>query len=584
MPDAVLPSPSESTGLTRKDDGLYYEGRNLTYRITGLLPYNLDRLRITLKAFLSDAAATFHIDTLDLYNSRGREVFAENCAKYLKAQQPLVMAELTQLIALLESERITMREKGSSAAQPPMTEAEKKEALDTLKSKDLLKCIVDDFDGLGYIGEKSNKLLGYIASVSRLLPDPLAVLILSRSGAGKTSLQDALCKFVPPESVTQFTRITGQSLFYRDPNALKNKVLAIEEEDGMREAMYSIKTLISSQKLSIAATRTDAKTGKFSVDEYTVYGPVVVIVSTTKPDALDDETKQRFLILTIDESEEQTKQILMAQRTKNTHRWYELTADEQNITKLHHNMQRLLKPLTVTFTDELKFSWPYGRLQYRRENKKFYSLIKAIALLHQYQRKTGTMKRSDGSKMEYVQATQKDIDLALEIARQSFARNVDDVSPTGRALLADIVKLVQEVYTDTKETAKDLSLCEIPFTRKELRQRIGWSETQVRRNLDQLVELGYLGRLIGRQGSTFRYVLLDDGAADPRFSIGTDITPTAFGHSPLKQGENLKTENQRVTPKTSPVRQHFAAPSPMPQPKENHKHEYEFAGSAEAQY
>jgi len=47
----------------------------------------------------------------------------------------------------------------------------------------------------------------------------------------------------------------------------------------MAEAMYSIKTLITSQKLSVAATRTDAKTGKLSVDEYTVYGPVVVMVS-----------------------------------------------------------------------------------------------------------------------------------------------------------------------------------------------------------------------------------------------------------------------------------------------------------------
>jgi DNA primase len=438
-----------------------------------------------------------------LYNSRCRESFAEACAKYLKAQVGAVMAELSQIIAALEAERIAMRESGNAVAVPAMTEEEKREALSTLKSKDLLKRIVDDFIGIGFIGEKQNKLLGYIAAISRLQPDPLALLVLSRSGAGKTSLQDAVCKFVPPESVIQYTRLTGQSLFYRDQNALKNKVLAIEEEDGMREAMYSIKTLISSQKLSIAATRTDAKTGKFSVDEYTVNGPVVVMVSTTNPDAQDDETKLRFLILTIDESPEQTKSILQAQITKNTFDWYQTTADESTLVKLHHNIQRLLKPLIVTFTRDLRLVWPYSRLQMRREQKKFVSLVKAITLLHQYQRKTGAIKRPDGTRIDFVQATQADVDLALELGREAFARNVDDVSPTGRKLLSEVMALVKEKYDDLKsnDPKSDLLMSGVPFNRKELRERIGWSETQVRRNLDQVVDLGYIGRINARTGA-----------------------------------------------------------------------------------
>jgi hypothetical protein len=547
-------STTEVCKLSRSSDGLHFAGSNLVYRITGLTAYNLDRLRITLKANPPDATGTFHIDTVDLYNSRSREVFAEACTKYLKAQQGAVMAELSQIIAALEAERITMRDNGNAAAVPAMSDDEKKEALDTLKSKDLLKRIVDDFAAIGFIGERQNKLLGYIAGVSRLQPDPLALLVLSRSGAGKTSLQDAVCKFVPPESAIQYTRMTGQSLFYRDQNALKNKVLAIEEEDGMREAMYSIKTLISSQKLSIAATRTDAKTGKFGVDEYTVYGPVVVMVSTTNPDALDDETKQRFLILTIDESPEQTQSILQAQITKNTHDWYQTTGDESSIVKLHHTMQRLLKSLTVTFTRDLKLVWPFGRLQMRREQKKFVSLVKAITLLHQYQRKTGSMKRIDGTKLDYVQATQRDVDLALELGRETFARNVDDVSPIGRKLLAEIVLLVKEKYDDLKSTdpKSDLLMSGVPFMRKELRERIGWSEPQVRRNIDHLVELGYIGRINGRQGSTFRYLLLDDGSADPEFCFGNDGEP-----------KNGKTNNQPLKPESSSLRQNFVTASSM---------------------
>jgi DNA primase len=500
---------SPASRLSRTPEGLIYTGDILTYRIAGLQSFNLDRMRITLKAHPADTTELLHIDSLDLYNARGREAYAEACFKYLKAQPAAVMLELSQLIKELEAERIAMRDSGAAAAVPQMSPDEEKAALAALRSKDLLKNIAADFDAIGFIGERINKLLAYIITISRLLPDPLSLLILSRPSAGKTQLQNAACKFVPPESLIQLTRLTSQALFYREKNALKNKVLAIEEDGGLQEAIYSVKTLISSQKISVATTRTDPKTGKLSVDDYTVEGPVVVFVSSTKPDALDDEAKRRFLTTTIDESPEQTRQIVLAQRTKNSHRWYESCCDESSITGLHHTMQRLLKPLTVTFPDNLNFPIPELRLQVRGENGKFYSLVKAIALLFQYQRKIGTLKRPDGMKIEFVQATQADVDLALELGGEAFIRDLDDVSPAGRALLVEILKIVTEKYEAMKPDQPELLFCQVPFTRKELREDVGWGETQVRNVCEHLVELGYLGRLAGRQGATWRYMLLE---------------------------------------------------------------------------
>lgn len=145
---------------------------------------------------------------------------------------------------------------------------------------------------------------------------------------------------------------------------------------------------------------------------------------------------------------------------------------ENNVNKQHHNMQRLLKPLTVTFPDNIEINYPDSRLQMRGEQSKFISLVKAITILHQYQRKRGKEERIDGVTFEYVQATQKDVELARELGKLIFPRNVDDVSPTGRTLLAHIDALVKEKYKTIRgeETKDREELSTIPFTRKELRE------------------------------------------------------------------------------------------------------------------
>ena len=90
-------------------------------------------------------------------------------------------------------------------------------------------------------------------------------------------------------------------LFYKDEDSLVNKILAIEEEVGMGGAAYSIRNIQSSKKITVAATGKDPGTGKMKTEEYTVNGPVAVMITTTAAE-LEGETASRFLFLTIDES------------------------------------------------------------------------------------------------------------------------------------------------------------------------------------------------------------------------------------------------------------------------------------------
>ena len=72
-----------------------------------------------------------------------------------------------------------------------------------LRAQDLIERILGDFERVGCVGEQTALTMGYIGTVSRLLDDPLGLIIVSRSGAGKSNLQDALCDFVPTEDLVQ---------------------------------------------------------------------------------------------------------------------------------------------------------------------------------------------------------------------------------------------------------------------------------------------------------------------------------------------------------------------------------------------
>ena len=104
------------------------------------------------------------------------------------------------------------------------------------RQPDLTGEILRDMERLGMIGETANKLIGYLVMTSRKLADPLALLILSGSGAGKSHLQDTVLSFCPDEDLIKLTSLSDRALFYKGEDSLKHKVLAVEELAGAEGA------------------------------------------------------------------------------------------------------------------------------------------------------------------------------------------------------------------------------------------------------------------------------------------------------------------------------------------------------------
>jgi hypothetical protein len=474
----------------------------------------MDRLRVNIKAYRLNDKHTFHIDTVDLYQSKAREIFIEQVVSLLKADRALLAAEVNQLITILEEQRQQRKRENAGPVVPEMTDAERKEALDYLKSPNLLARIQKDFVDCGMVGNEKNNLLAYFGSLCRLTDKPFGVLIVSRSGAGKSYLQDMVSSFVPEENLMQLTRLTGQSLFYLSKQGLKNKFLSIEEDEGMQDAMYSIRTLLSSQRLKLHGLKTDTKNGEFTCMEKVVDGPASVMITTTDLSRFDHETLNRFFILYLDESVEQTERILAFKRKAAGEDKIKLQYARARITKLHRNIQRLLKPVTVKNFIGSGVQYPTGILNIRREDDKVETLINTVALLHQYQREVKE-ERLCGMSSGYIEVTQADLDAVLDFAGDILGHSLDELTPLCRELLLHIHGLVDEKHGSLRKAFPELARWQVAFTRKELKERCHWSIWHLVQQLKALEEHGFIAQRFGRQGQKYAYALVADDIPEP---------------------------------------------------------------------
>lgn len=466
------------------------------YQVKGIQRGNT-QLKVTIKAS-ADVTGNhpFELTTIDLYSSRSRIWFAKLCAALFGASEELIKEDIGKVLSLVEN--FKPRQKKSD--KPQASQAEIKSALSFLKNPDMFKEILFDLETIGITGEETNKLVGYLAAVSRKLDDPLSVLIQSRSAAGKSTLQDAILSLVPDEDYVKYTRITDQALFYKEEDSLVHKILAIEEEVGMGGAAYSIRNIQSSKKITVATTGKDNSTGEQQTRDYTVRGPVAVMVTTTAAE-VDGETGSRFLFLTIDESSKMTEAIHNKQREAETLEGLVNKKKSELIIKKHQTAQRLLKPLAVVNPYTKYLSYPSGSIRTRRDHKKYHGLIRATAYLYQYQREIKTVD-VDGKQVEYIEVTLEDIDQANRLANEVLGQSLDDLASPSRTLLTLTFRMVKEMADK-----QNIPLEEVCFTRRMIREYIGWTDWQIRAHIKQLEDLEYLYARIGARGKEYSYAL-----------------------------------------------------------------------------
>ncbi len=467
------------------------------YRVSGLARNSgFASLKITLRLWFDDL---FHLDQIDLCHDLHRRKFIERAAIETGLDQDTIKRDLGRLLLTLEDLQEKRFQREDQPEEPEMTPAEKTEAIELLQSPHLMERIGRDFENCGVVGEEANRLVGYLACTSRLLRRPLAVIVQSTSAAGKSTLMEAILAMFPEEESIKYSAMTGQSLYYLGETNLKHKILAIVEEEGAERASYALKLLQSEGELTIASTGKNPKTGQMETQTYRVEGPVMIFLTTTAID-IDEELQNRALTLSIDESLAQTQRIHEIQRAARTLAGLERSETRSKVLQTHRNAQRLLEsfPIWNPYVEQLTFT--SQRTRTRRDHEKYLTLIDAVTLLHQQQRNHITLPSGSVA----LEATIEDIAIANQLAPEVLGRSLDELPPQTRKLW-DTIKEMAKVNHSTGDSWKDFH-----FTRRQVREAIGWSVTQVRIHLERLHELEYLVPRSGRNGIRFDYRLLID--------------------------------------------------------------------------
>ena len=493
----------------RRGEDLFFKLGDSEYRVRGLAKNtSFEALKINLRVLVENrpSGSDFHQDNVDMARAKEREHFARVAAIEISVKEEAIKRDLSRLLLKLEElqeESIRRAMQPKQPEIPGMTEAEREQALGLLRDPKLLERILADFDACGVVGEDTNKLVGYLAALSRKFDKPLGVIIQSTSAAGKTTLMDAVLSFIPEEDRVKYSAMTGQALFYLGEADIKNKILAIAEEEGAERATYALKLLQSEGELTIASTGKDSATGRLVTETYHVEGPAMIFFTTTSIE-IDEELANRCLTLTVDESREQTRRIHELQREEETIEGHLSKVRAAALRRTHRNAQRLLASIPVHNPFARRLTFPDENTRLRRDQKKYLTLIRATALLHQHQR---PRRKVEG--VEHVEVTLEDIATANRLAGEVLGRSLDEMPPQTRSFLDAILAAVRRVCEE-----KQIEQRSYRFSQRDVRGWTNASPQQVKRHLAKLVDLEYALIHRGGRGQSFVYELLYSGEGE----------------------------------------------------------------------
>lgn len=492
--------PSEDAALKVTADYIRYETDQLEITMWGGIDINtVSRLRATLHVQLTDNNYVSFRDTADLYSHSQTDRLIKQAAEKLEVSTLAVSHAIAGLTKELEAYRQAKREEKRQSEQKQelqsidrYSQEQMQKAGDFLRSLDLTKLTYDLFNNLGMVGQGDNATLLFFIFLTRLFKNPLHAIVMGSSGSGKTHLLQGVAGTIPRQHINVTTSLSENTLYYTPKDFLKHKILLQEDLDGAYNALLPLRELMSNQEISRFSTKTNSRTGDSKQVYLHVEGPVCVAGATTKERVYEDNANRSFL-LQIQEYPQHEAQVLEYQG-KVAAGMINLGQYEKSIDLLK-SCQLQLDPMEVVIPFAPKLELPPHVFKKMRTKNHYLTLIKAITLWNQKQRKK--IKDSDGNLVLVSEI--EDVRWANVLSRDSLLRKSDELSGKTRSFFESLKELLQQWKVKT-------------FYAKDVRKFLRMHPMTLQRHVNELERRG-LVRCVSRSnkpGNEYEVVVWDD--------------------------------------------------------------------------
>lgn len=327
--------------------------------------------------------------------------------------------------------------------EPTDEEIEKAESI--LRGKPLHHIANTNID-LG--DEEYNTLKTYIIGSTSLLPRPVAGLIRGQSNHGKSfMMHNVIERLFPPGRWLLISRLTPKVLNYIPDKEFNNKIVMLEEIHAAEDAEYLLNMLMSEHKLILWTSYKDPTTDKIGSQKIATEQRCSIFTTTVAP-RLNVERETRVQPIYISPTREHLEEVILQMGEE----------EAENDYRVEQTMQYLLQPgdVKIPYKKVLSEALVDRGMLIPRDFGRLQSIIKASALIHQYQRMhiTTPEKRFIASFGDY------------EVARLLYADYPPECEP--------IIRFVRD-YGD-QEFTRPMICNELGYEEWELRQIIPYLE------------------------------------------------------------------------------------------------------------
>lgn len=495
--------------------------------------------------------------TLDLYNDNQTDKLQRTLCDKWELKLIEVSRTLHQLTMQLEDYRLQQLKFVGKNPQPNfiISEADKKNAISFLKSKNLLEQLTEKLNTTGILGEDENAVILFLALASYKFENPFSVLCLAKSGIGKSYILQKLSECMPNETYSFHTKISANALYYFDSNEIQNKALLIEDLEWTTQMLSPLATLQSQGRL-VNTRATKDKDGMLHSTTFEVVAKLCLVACAYSDKNLE-EMSLPFLCLHLNHSHSQDIAVMEYQKQCKAGQ-----IKNEDIKQTQHLLKCViasLQNISIINPYATLINLPNDIAYPRKSFLLLLNFIEVITYFFQYQREEIADKNTGEV---FVKTHPKDIELAFTFLRNNLFRRADELSTSVRGFYNWLTKFLEEAKTNQ-------------FTALDIRKVKPLNPRTLNRYLQELKLYSYIQVIGGnkhREG--FIYKLTDFGnQKDVQSRIEQDIQAT------LKNVWNAYNNEQNPEQKTEEPQE----PKPELKQEENKKTEEEPQQKAEPQ-